>query len=309
MSSVPQDNTINNLKDISNKNTENLPIKSLKDKFKIIKEHHPLEFYALGKINKNAYKNSSTFYNSSSLSSPRFRVKNSTNNLFDRNLLSINNSYFDRLKQVKNTATVKQLNKKESCYLEPLLIYKGIKEESKEYQKKNNINSLEWLNVIKNKLFSIDINSKIKNGTNISRNQFYEQKNKITLSPRETKDNSLEKNNKNNTSAQLENKNNLSLGIDYDYNNSIGSIDNILTCKRFKKDNQSLNKLQKKYTKQEKYSDYWKKLRIEKSKSTDELINKDFKKYDEKKLKDKFLFFDKNYTDILRHKNWWKINK
>ena len=71
----------------------------------------------------------------------------------------------------------------------------------------------------------------------------------------------------------------------------------------------SLNKVQKKYTKQEKYSDYWKKLRIEKSKSTDELINKDFKKYDEKKLKDKFLYFDKNYTDILRHKNWWKINK
>ena len=140
---------------------------------------------------------------------------------------------------------------------------------------------MEWLNVIKNKLFSIDINSRIKNGSNISRNQFYEQKNKIILSPRSLKDNSFENNNKNNTSYQFENKNNLSTGYDYDYNNHNGSIDNILTCKRFKKDNKILNKMQTNYAKQEKFSDYWKRLRIEKSKSTDELISNDFKKYDE----------------------------
>ena len=314
MSSIPQDNnSLNNSNNISNKHEQKTQIKALKEKFKIINEnhrHHPLEFYALGKIDKSLYNNnSSTFYNSSSISSPRYRDNNSTHNIFDRNLLSINNSYFDKLKQVKSTASVTQLNKKENSYLEPLLMYKTIKDDYKECQKRNNINSLEWLNVIKNKLFSIDINSRIKNGSNISKNQFYEQKNKIILSPSSLKDNSLENNNKNNTSYQFENKNNLSTGYDYDYNNHNGSIDNILTCKRFKKDNKILNKIQTNYIKQEKFSDYWKKLRIEKSKSTDELIRKDFKKYDEKKLKDKFLYFDKNYKDIIRHKNWWKIDQ
>ena len=51
------------------------------------------------------------------------------------------------------------------------------------------------------------------------------------------------------------------------------------------------------------------KLKIEKSLSTDELINRDFKKSDEKKLKSNFLYFDKNYKEILRNKNWWKIDK
>ena len=185
---------------------------------------------------QNLKKNSHTFYNIyKSSSSECINKKFPTINLLNRNLLSINNSNFDYLKKVKSQSTIYQVEKNENNYLNPLSDYSFINNEMKENQKRNNINSLAWLNIIKNKLFSIDINSKVKKGKNISRNQFYEQKNKITLSPRETKDNSLEKNNKNNTSAQLENKNNLSLGIDYDYNNSIGSIDNILTCKRFKK--------------------------------------------------------------------------
>lgn len=36
----------------SNKNNNNI-IKSMKEKYKIIERSHPLEYYALGKINKN----------------------------------------------------------------------------------------------------------------------------------------------------------------------------------------------------------------------------------------------------------------
>ena len=304
-------NNINDINDFSNKNNDNNNssniIKSIKDKYKLIPKFHPLEFYALGKINNNSNKNSSTFYNSSSLSSPRLRVNNSSHSLFDRNLLSVNNSFFENLKQVKNNTSLNYLNKNENNYLNPLLVYKIRINEKKENQKRNNINSLEWLNIIKNKLFSIDINSKIQNGKNISRNQFYEQKNKLI--PKTIKDNSMDNDNlnHNNTSYQFENKNNLSDGYDHNFTPN-GSIENILSCKRFKKENEKLNKLRKIIRKDDIYNDYWKKLRIEKSRSTDELISKDFKKYDEKKLKSNVLYFDKNYQNFIRHRNWWKIN-
>ena len=307
MSSFSQENISNNSKDIS-QNNEGKKNKSLKEKYKIVQENHPLEFYALGKINTNLYKNSSTFYNSSSLSSPRLTVNNKTNNLFERNLLSINNSYFEHLKKVKNSSPVNQLNIEENNYLNPLLILKKRKDEKIECQKRNNINSLEWLNIIKNKLYSVDIKSKIKFGTNVSRNQFYEEKNKIILSPRRIQNNSVDYINQNKTSYQFENNNNSYDGNDYNYNTS-GSFENILKIKRFKKDNEKLNQLRKNCLKPEKTTDYWKKLKIEKSLSTDELINRDFKKSDEKKLKSNFLYFDKNYKEILRNKNWWKIDK
>lgn len=310
MSSFSQENISNNSEVISQNNNEKKINKSLKEKYKIVQEYHPLEFYALGKINSNSYKNSSTLYNSSSLSSPRLRVNNKTNNLFDRNLLSINNSYFEYLKQIKNSCPVTKLNMNENNYLNPLLILKKREDEKIECQKRNNINSLEWLNIIKNKFFSVDIKSKIKLGTNVSRNQFYEEKNKIILTPRRIKNNSVDYANQNKTSYHFENKsnNNSYDGYDYNYNTS-GSFENILNCKRFKKDNEKLNQLRKNYLKPEKFTDYWKKLKIEKSLSTDALINKDFKKSDEKILKSKFLYFDKNYKDNLRNKKWWKFDK
>ena len=308
MSSFSQENISNNSKDISQNNNENKKIRSLKEKYKIVQEYHPLEFYALGKINSNSYENASTFYNSSSLSSPRLRVNVKSNNLFERNLLSINNSYFEHLKKIKNSSPVNKLNADENNYLNPLLILKKREDEKIECQKRNNINSLEWLNIIKNKFFSVDIKSKIKLGANVSRNQFYEEKNKIILTPRKIQNNSVDYFSQNKTSYKFENKNNNNSydGYDYNYNTSV-SFENILDYKRFKKDNGKLNKLRKDNLKPEKFTDYWKKLKIEKSLSTDALINKDFKKSDEKILKSNFLYFDKNYKDNLRNKNWWKF--
>lgn len=302
MSSLSQESAPINLKKISNNDKEMNITKSIKDKFKMPQKCHPLEFYALGKTNKNQYI-SSTLYCSSPLSSPCFRTNNSSHNLFERNLLSVNNSNFENLKKVKKMDSLTQLNNNENNYLNPLLTYKIRNEENKECQKKNNINSLEWLNIIKNKLFSIDINSRIKKGKNISKNQFYEQRNKKILTP----NNSLEFNNQNNSSYELENKNNLSDGYDYKYN-TYGSVENLFSCNRFNKDNEKLNISKKINIKPEKYIDYWKKLKIEKSKSTNALIHKDFKKSDQKVLKSNFWYFDKNYKNILRHKNWWNLN-
>ena len=309
MSSISQEKSISNKKEIShhinNKNDNN---KQAKEKYKILPENHPLEFYALGKINKNLYNNSSVFSTLSPITSPRLKVNNSTNNLFDRNILSVNHSYFINLKQNKNTESPNELNKNEKNYLNPILVYKKTNDEIKEYQKRKNINSLEWFNLIRNKLFSIDDNSRIKNGENISRNQFYEKKNKIILSPIKIKDNSFDNCNKNNTSYQLLNKSDISDGYDYNYNTN-RSIENIISIKRFKKDNEKLNKIKKIIIKPEKINDYWQKLRIQKSHSTDALISKEFKKYDEKDLKNNFMYFDKNYKNIIRHKNWWKIDQ
>ena len=280
----------------SNNNNNNI-IKSMKEKYKIIEKSHPLEYYALGKIDKNMYNNPSTFYG---LPSQKFRYNNSSHDLFNRNILSINNSNFDKLKKVKDTKTIFEINKGGNNYLNPISIYKIREEENKEAVKRNNINSLQWLNLVKNKLFSLDLNSKVKKGKNITRNIFYELKNKTIISPRKILDDNNKRNsNSYNNSSEFKNKNNLSEGLDYNYNTNY-SIDNFFGYKRFKKDNDKLNKLVEYTSRPYQDFDYWKKLRIQKSYSTDELINKDSKKFDEKILKS---------NRLNRQRNWWIIDK
>ena len=286
-----------------NNNNENKENKLIKEKYKIIQDQHPLEFYALGKYNINMANNSLI-----SFSSPRFRTNRSSHDLFNRNILSVNNPYFDNLKQVKNITSKNKLNKLNyngNNYLDPLLVFKIRKEQNKEEQKKNNINSIQWFNLVKNKIYTIDTNSKIKKGKNISKNQFYESKYKIIISPKKIKENNNEIDNKNNysynnNSLQIENKKNLLEGLDYNYNTNY-SIDNIFNCKRFKKDNEKLNRINECDLSTKKDIDYWKKLRIEKSRSTDELF-KNLKKYDEKVLKN-------NFKALSRNRNWWKVDK
>ena len=271
MKDLPKENKDNN-------NNNNNKIKSLKEKYKIIEGSHPLEYYALGKIDKNMYNNPSTLYG---LSSSRFRTNNSSHDLFNRNILSVNNSNFDNIKKVKDTKTIFDINKEGNNYLNPVSIYKIREEENKEASKRNNINSLQWLNLVKNKLFSFDQNSRVKKGKNISRNTFYELKNKTIISPRKIIDDSSKRNsNSYNNSSEFKNKNNLSEGLDYNYNTNY-SIDNFFSYKRFKKDNDKLNKLLECTSRPYQDYDYWKKLKIQKSYSTDELINKYSKKFDE----------------------------
>jgi hypothetical protein len=258
---------------------------------------------------ENLRNNISPYHERSRLNSSYLKSNNSSINILNRNILSINNSNFDNLKKVKDTKTIFDNNKEGNNYLNPISIYKIREEENKEASKRNNINSLQWLNLVKNKLFSFDLNSKVKKGKNISRNTFYELKNKTIISPRKIIDDSSKRNsNSYNNSSEFKNKNNLSEGLDYNYNTNY-SIDNFFSCKRFKKDNDKLNKLVEYTSRPYQDYDYWKKLKIQKSNSTDELFNKDTKKFDEKKLKSNMLFFDKNHKNIVRDRNWWIIDK
>ena len=265
------------------------------------KPYHSLEFYSLGKVNPNLLN-----YNHNVLTNNNYSHNNknsgltynySSHELFNRNILSVNNPYFDKYKEVKPKMILStSVNKYENNYLDPLGSFKIRNEQNKENQKHNNINSLEWFHLIKNKVYIIDQNSKIKKGNNISLNKFYQEK-----------------------GVKLENKNENSLkGMDIsdENNNNINKINNIFNVKRYKQGNENLSNKKDIFVKEkeikqiESENNNWKKLRIEKNKEGFTTIdNKDRKNFNEKKLKSNFLYFDKNQKNIIRHKNWWKIDE
>ena len=249
-----------------------------------IKEYHPIEFYSLGKIDPNINKRD-LFININYLNKGVLNYNHSSHELFDRNLLSVNNSYFDKYKEVKPRINLCFSVKDENNYLDPLLSSNIRKDYNHEAQKQNNINNLEWFHIIKNKVYIVDEqNSKIKKGNNLSTKEFYKEKG----------NNISEKNNTN--------------GIDC-YNQG-NSIKNIFNVKRYKQGNEILiNKKEhfpkeKEITQIDSDNNYWKKLRIE----SNNYGNNGNKRINEKKLKENFLYFDKNHKNIIRHKNWWKID-
>ena len=284
----PVSNTTTN-KNLSNPtNINQSPEKTQTQTYR--EKYHPLEFYALGKININndkKIKDNNNINIISNTSQPEIKLKYnySSHELFNRNLLSVNSPYFDKFKEVKKEADFNAKIKNENNYLNPLLSINVRKEQDIENQNKNNINSLEWFHLIKNKIYIVDNNSNIKKGNNISRNKFYEEKG-ITL------DTNINNNNK-------------GRNINIEKNRSIDSIFNI---NRFKQGNEKLNSQIYNTLDIENKNDnidYWKKLRIEKNISNNESIDK----LNEKKLKSKNLYFDKNHNSIIRHKNWWQIDE
>ena len=260
------------------------------------KAYHPLEFYTLGKSDPNL--NKSNFFSSNNLSktNSRLNYNNSSHELFNRNLLSVNNSYIDKYKEIKPKPPIDIYLKKGNNYLEPLNSMTIRNNQIIESQKLNNINSLEWFHIIKKKVYIVDQNSKIKKGNNITRNKFYEEKG---MSQAEKNDNN------NNTKG-----NDVYIGS---CNNILG-IKRIFNPRRFKKGNEYLSsqkdlfKTEREIKQIESDNNYWKKLRIQHSSEGNSTISSDIKKYDEKKLKAKFMYFDKNQKGIIRHKNWWKID-
>ena len=262
------------------------------------------------KSNENLKNNNQTIYNNPKSPSEYLKKNNPTINIVNRNILSINNSNFEHLRKVKSQSTIYQIDKKGNNYLDPIYGFSFINNEMKENQKRNNINSLAWLNIIKNKLFSIDINSKVKKGENISRSQFYEQKKKIIISPGKIlKNNNKLNDNKVINSYKYINKDVLKInGLDYKFN-SASSMDNIFSCNRFKINSEPLNSKKmniKEYFGNNKNNiDYWKKIRLSKNNSLDMSFDKESSP---QKLKSNFLYFDKNHEGVIRHKNWWKID-
>lgn len=257
---------------------------------KTSKEYHPIEFYSLGKLDPNRKCIDIPNNNFYKKRIPKLNYNRSSHELFDRNILSVNNPYFDRFKEVKPKQKIPIPIKDENNYLNPLKSLQIRNEQNFEGQQHNNINSLEWFHLIKNKIYIVDHPSRIKKGNNISLNEFYQEK-------------GFPKTEKNNNSRR-------------GYDTNIGkskSINNYFNIKRFKKDNEFLiNQKQPFQTEKENVqidneNNYWRKLRIERElkNNTD---NNDMKNPNEKKLKNNLYYFDKNNKNIIRHKNWWIID-
>ena len=257
---------------------------------KTSKEYHPIEFYSLGKLDPNRKCIDIPNNNFYKKRIPKLNYNRSSHELFDRNILSVNNPYFDRFKEVKPKQKIPIPIKDENNYLNPLKSLQIRNEQNFEGQQHNNINSLEWFHLIKNKIYIVDHPSRIKKGSNISLNEFYQEK-------------GFPKTEKNNNSRR-------------GYDTNIGkskSISYYFNIKRFKKDNEFLiNQKQPFQTEKENVqidneNNYWRKLRIERElkNNTD---NNDIKNPNEKKLKNNLYYFDKNNKNIIRHKNWWIID-
>ena len=269
------------------KTLNNNEIKKLKENY------HPIEFYSLGKVDPKRLDINICNNNLKKLD-PKLNYNHSSHELFKRNILSVNHPYFEKYKEVKPRYQLSSSNKNENNYLEPLSSIRVRNQQNKENQKKNNINSLQWLHVINKKVYVSDKDSKIKKGNNITLSEFYIEKG----------NNNIKINEKNKTK-----------GLDFHpVENS--NINRIFSIKRFKINNDNLIKEKDLFPKEgeiaqiDNDNNYWRKLRKENSIKNNTCINNltENKKYNEKKLKENFLYFDKNHTKNIRHKNWWKID-
>ena len=271
--SKPQSMEINSssLKELKQNNNNPL---NTNDKLQKNFNLHSIDFYALGKV--PPYQKNTNFI------PPNNGFRSTSNNLIKRNYFSINNRYFDDLKNIypKKQATIYEQNIEENNYLTPLSVFNTVQR----YDLPNNVVNQETYNIAKEKLYAKDIFSTIRKGKPLSRNDFFAQKknlmednkNKLLYTP---SNKSL--NNDNNNTKELKR-----------YNSSV----NIKEYERDLKNEMILNK-----EKNEK--------KLIHSSSTKAFIPKNPKDITKEILTNRNLLFDKNHSQIVRDRNWWKINK
>lgn len=269
--SKPQSMELNSnlLKDIKKNNN----LSNNKNKNNI--NFRSIEFYALGKVNN--YKKINHFIPNNN------GFRSTSNNLLKRNYFSINNRIFDDLKDrnPKKQATIYEQNIDENNYLTPLNVFNSFQR----YDLPSNVVNQETYNIAKEKLFAKDIFSTIKKGNHISRNDFVSQKQNL-LGTADTKDNKF-----------LTPNNNRSINDD--------------NIKEFKRYNSCINIMEenrdKKYNEINKEKNNDKKLIN--SSSSRAFVPKNPKDFTKEILANTIIHFDKNHTNIVRDRNWWKINK
>jgi len=152
---------LNNINNINNQFKENNNNKNNKN---II---HPLDFYALGKVN-NPPKYISNY-------NPNKAFRSTSNDLINRNIFSLNSPNYDNLKKNKNYSILSEQNIKENNYLNPLEVYKTYKK----YSLPSNVVNIETYNISKNKIFSKSNFSLIKKGLHLTHSNFMNHKNKL----------------------------------------------------------------------------------------------------------------------------------
>ena len=234
-----------------------------------------IEFYALGKVNN--YKKINHFIPNNN------GFRSTSNNLLKRNYFSINNRIFDDLKDKnpKKQATIYEQNIDENNYLTPLNVFNSFQR----YDLPSNVVNQETYNIAKEKLFAKDIFSTIKKGNHISRNDFVSQKQNL-LGSSDTKDNKF-----------LTPNNNRSINDD-----NIREFKRYKSCINIMEENRD-----KKYNEINKEKNNDKKLIN--SSSSRAFVPKNPKDFTKEILANTIIHFDKNHTNIVRDRNWWKINK
>jgi hypothetical protein len=152
---------------------------------------HPIEFYALGKIPNG------TVY-------PTFQwnkgIKSTSNNIIERNVLSINTKKFNQIYSYKNLSNLSQQNVTENNYMKPIKLYKT----TEKYNLPKNTTNFETYKIMKEKYFSKDIQSTIAKGKKINKSEFITEKENTMKNKDENKNikmeevkGSIEKENKN----------------------------------------------------------------------------------------------------------------
>jgi hypothetical protein len=124
---------------------------------------HPMEFYALGKIP------SGTVYPTLQWNKG---IKSTSNNIIERNVLSINTKKFNQMYVYKNLASLYQQNVTENNYLKPVKMYKT----SEKYNLPKNTTNFEIYKIMKEKYFSQDIQSSIAKGKFLNKTEFIKEK-------------------------------------------------------------------------------------------------------------------------------------
>ena len=126
-------------------------------------EYHPIEFYALGKIpNGTVYP--SLYWNKG--------IKSTSNNIIERNALSINTKQFNQINIHKNLASLYNQNVTENNYMMPVKSYKTYEK----YRISRNTTNFEIYKIMKEKYFSKDIASTIAKGKYLNKTDFIEEK-------------------------------------------------------------------------------------------------------------------------------------
>ena len=148
---------------IRNNNTSQQYMENMDNSFK-----PNLDFYACGNVNKYPDKNIIKLNNS---------YGGGANNLLNRNYLSVNNPYFDKLKSTipKKLFTIFHQIPNENNYLEPFEPYKN----EHRYDIPDYGINHEMYDIMKKKLYIKDDKSNVYKGKQITEDDFINSKNKI----------------------------------------------------------------------------------------------------------------------------------
>ena len=129
-------------------------------------DFHPLEFYTLGKVRSHK-KYLNLEWNKA--------IKSTSNNIIERNSLSINAKKFNDINNNKKLSNIKEQNITENNYMDPVKIYKTLEK----YNIPQYATNFGMYKLMKEKYFARDIHSSIAQGKQISKNEFVQQKEKI----------------------------------------------------------------------------------------------------------------------------------